>query len=60
MTATDTLPTSLRPRTRPTPTVAVVGATGAVGIELLRVLEKRRFPLSGCACSPRRARPASC
>jgi len=26
--------------------VAIVGATGAVGIELLRCLEKRRFPLS--------------
>jgi aspartate-semialdehyde dehydrogenase len=28
------------------PTVAVIGATGAVGIELIRCLEKRRFPLS--------------
>jgi aspartate-semialdehyde dehydrogenase len=27
------------------PTVAVVGATGAVGIELLRCLEARRFPV---------------
>ncbi len=27
------------------PSVAVVGATGAVGIELLRCLESRRFPL---------------
>ena len=27
------------------PAVAVVGATGAVGIELLRCLERRRFPL---------------
>src|ERR1700688_2610407 len=26
--------------------VAVVGATGAVGVELLRCLERRRFPLS--------------
>src|SRR5205807_5408130 len=26
--------------------VAVVGATGAVGIEFLRCLEKRRFPIS--------------
>jgi len=26
--------------------VAIVGATGAVGVELLRCLEKRRFPLS--------------
>jgi aspartate-semialdehyde dehydrogenase len=29
-----------------TPTVAILGATGAVGVELLRVLETRRFPLS--------------
>ena len=28
------------------PVVAVVGATGAVGVELIRCLEKRRFPLS--------------
>lgn len=28
------------------PVVAIVGATGAVGLELLRCLEKRRFPLS--------------
>ena len=28
------------------PVVAVVGATGAVGIELMRCLEQRRFPLS--------------
>ncbi len=28
------------------PVVAIVGATGAVGIELIRCLEKRRFPLS--------------
>ena len=28
------------------PVVAIVGATGAVGVELLRCLEKRRFPLS--------------
>ena len=28
------------------PVVAVVGATGAVGIELLRCLEQRRFPLA--------------
>jgi aspartate-semialdehyde dehydrogenase len=27
--------------------VAVVGATGAVGVELLQCLEQRRFPLSG-------------
>jgi aspartate-semialdehyde dehydrogenase len=29
------------------PSVAVVGATGAVGIEFLRCLEERQFPLSG-------------
>jgi aspartate-semialdehyde dehydrogenase len=28
------------------PVVAIVGATGAVGVELLRCLETRRFPLS--------------
>lgn len=28
------------------PVVAVVGATGAVGVELVRCLEQRRFPLS--------------
>ena len=28
------------------PVVAIVGATGAVGVELIRCLEKRRFPLS--------------
>ena len=28
------------------PVVAIVGATGAVGIELLRCLERRRFPLA--------------
>jgi aspartate-semialdehyde dehydrogenase len=27
------------------PHVAVVGATGAVGIEMLKTLEKRRFPV---------------
>jgi len=31
---------------RSAPVVAVVGATGAVGVELLRCLEARRFPLS--------------
>jgi aspartate-semialdehyde dehydrogenase len=29
-----------------TPVVAVVGATGAVGVELMQCLEQRRFPLS--------------
>ena len=28
------------------PVVAIVGATGAVGVELIRCLEERRFPLS--------------
>jgi len=28
------------------PVVAIVGATGAVGVEILQCLEKRRFPLS--------------
>src|SRR4029450_11447592 len=27
------------------PAVAIVGATGAVGVELIRCLEQRRFPL---------------
>jgi aspartate-semialdehyde dehydrogenase len=31
---------------RRAPVVAIVGATGAVGVELLRCLEKRDFPLS--------------
>jgi aspartate-semialdehyde dehydrogenase len=30
----------------PAPVVAIVGATGAVGVELIRCLEQRRFPLS--------------
>jgi aspartate-semialdehyde dehydrogenase len=29
------------------PTVAIVGATGAVGVELIRCLEDRRFPAAG-------------
>jgi aspartate-semialdehyde dehydrogenase len=33
--------------TRPDPVVAIVGATGAVGVELLACLEKRGFPHSG-------------
>ena len=31
---------------RTAPVLAVVGATGAVGVELLRCLERRRFPLA--------------
>src|ERR1035437_3701829 len=34
-------------------TVGIVGATGAVGQELLRLLEKRGFPLSALRLSPR-------
>src|SRR5271168_4566697 len=29
----------------PNPHVAVVGATGAVGIEMIKTLEKRKFPV---------------
>ena len=56
-TSPDTLPAGAPVRTRPTPSVAVVGATGAVGVELLQVLEQRRFPLSGLRllASPRSA-----
>ena len=32
--------------TRRAPVVAIVGATGAVGVELIRCLEERAFPLS--------------
>jgi aspartate-semialdehyde dehydrogenase len=38
-------PPSRRPNLT-NPVVAVVGATGAVGIELIRCLEQRRFPLA--------------
>ena len=39
------------------PVVAVVGATGAVGVELLRCMEARRFPVGGLKllASPRSA-----
>ncbi|MCC7271286.1 MAG: aspartate-semialdehyde dehydrogenase [Alphaproteobacteria bacterium] len=39
------------------PAVAIVGATGAVGVELIRCLEERGFPLSGLRllASPRSA-----
>ncbi|HLJ38165.1 MAG TPA: hypothetical protein VKT54_07130, partial [Steroidobacteraceae bacterium] len=30
---------------RPAPVVAIVGATGAVGVEMIGCLERRRFPL---------------
>jgi len=38
-------PATFRPL-RPNPTVAVVGATGAVGIEILKCLKARGFPLA--------------
>jgi aspartate-semialdehyde dehydrogenase len=49
---------SFQPREMPrSPAVAVVGATGAVGIELLGCLERRRFPLRSLRlyASPRSA-----
>ena len=33
------------PQVRPAPVVAIVGATGAVGVEMIGCLERRRFPL---------------
>src|SRR5690349_1246077 len=38
-------PAARQPNLR-SPTLAVIGATGAVGIELIRCLEQRRFPLA--------------
>src|SRR5690349_7941879 len=35
-----------RPSPKSRPNVAIVGATGAVGQELIRCLEQRRFPLA--------------
>ncbi len=63
MAATQTLPAQRRTQDftksarLATPTVAIVGATGAVGVELMRCLEKRWFPLSGLRliASPRSA-----
>ena len=45
MTSTRTQPTAQSRTTHPT--VAIVGATGAVGQEFLRVLDQRQFPLGG-------------
>ncbi|MEM9346529.1 MAG: aspartate-semialdehyde dehydrogenase [Planctomycetota bacterium] len=45
MTSTRTQPASQSRTTHPT--VAIVGATGAVGQEFLRVLDQRSFPLGG-------------
>ncbi|MEM6257827.1 MAG: aspartate-semialdehyde dehydrogenase [Planctomycetota bacterium] len=45
MTSTRTQPASQSRTTHPT--VAIVGATGAVGQESLHVLDQRRFPLGG-------------
>jgi len=41
----------------PLPLVAIVGATGAVGVEMIRCLEERNFPLAGLRllASPRSA-----
>src|SRR5271167_1853899 len=33
-------------RTMNAPNIAIVGATGAVGMEILRVLERRNFPVA--------------
>jgi aspartate-semialdehyde dehydrogenase len=51
------LPTVAAQTLNANPVVAIVGATGAVGVELLRCLETRRFPLSGLRllASPRSA-----
>lgn len=42
---------------KPSPHVAIVGATGAVGIEMIRVLERRHFPVGKLTllASPRSA-----
>ncbi|MFN3166831.1 MAG: aspartate-semialdehyde dehydrogenase [Phycisphaeraceae bacterium] len=45
MTSARTQPTPPHPATHPT--VAIVGATGAVGQEFLRVLDQRGFPMDG-------------
>ena len=37
---------TLTPRMNKTPHVAVVGATGAVGVEMIKTLERRGFPVS--------------
>ncbi len=39
-------PARALPRARPAPHVAIVGATGAVGVELIACLEARAFPLA--------------
>ncbi len=47
MSLTETQPRNARTRALPpSPSVAVVGATGAVGTEMIACLERRRFPLS--------------
>jgi aspartate-semialdehyde dehydrogenase len=38
--------TAVTERNRKTPVVAIAGATGAVGVELMACLEQRKFPLS--------------
>jgi len=39
-------PTAETARSKKTPVVAIAGATGAVGVELMACLEQRKFPLS--------------
>jgi len=57
MAVTDILPSRPAAGARAAPSVAVVGATGAVGREFLQVFEKRGFPRSGLRllASPRSA-----
>ncbi len=38
--------------------VAVVGATGAVGETMLKILAERHFPIGSCTCWRASARPA--
>jgi aspartate-semialdehyde dehydrogenase len=40
------LPPGQQAQSRPAFVVAVVGATGAVGVEMARCLEQRNFPVS--------------
>jgi aspartate-semialdehyde dehydrogenase len=46
MSASETASRNGRRPLPPSPSVAVVGATGAVGVELVKCLEARKFPLS--------------
>ena len=44
--------------TAPAPRVALLGATGAVGAEILQVLEERRFPVRELLSRPYRLEEA--